>query len=161
MLASLGLTSQGQESFGKSGLQLKKHSQQIGQWASVWCIFLNGNWCGRAPQLTVNSATLGHLILGAGRASWAIHGEQTIEQHSAMASVSIPTFRFLAWLNFCSDSSSEKLLLSVEGNWHGDSKLDDVQRMRDLGAPSPKWDILSDSSPQGSGIYMEEEAGRL
>lgn len=43
--------------------------------------------------------------------------------------------------------SPEKHLLAVEGNEHKDPRLDSVQRMGDLGALSPKWDVFIEVLP--------------
>jgi hypothetical protein len=39
--------------------------------------------------------------------------------------------------------------------------MDDVQRVRDFGALSPKWDDCIDLSPKVLQIYTEEQTGRL
>lgn len=36
----------------------------------------------------------------------------------------------------------ETLLLEADGNLHRDPQLDSVQRVRDFGALSPKWDVF-------------------
>ena len=46
-------------------------------------------------------------------------------------------------------------LLAVDGI-NRDPQLGSVQRVRDFGAPSAKWDAFTKLLPQGSVIYVEE-----
>lgn len=43
--------------------------------------------------------------------------------------------------------SSEKLLLAVDGNWHGDPEIDNAQRVKDFGALSPIWETFHRTLP--------------
>jgi len=46
---------------------------------------------------------------------------------------------------FFAQSMSEKLHFAVDGNQHRASQLDNMQRVKDFGTLSPKWDVFKPS----------------
>lgn len=54
--------------------------------------------------------------------------------------------------------SSEKLPSAVDGNSYRDPQLDSVERERDFGISSPKWDVFITFLPQRSADCVEDEA---
>ena len=72
------------------------------------------------------------------------------------------TLKLLIYIDQCiAQSLSEMPPPEVDGNKNRDSKLHKVQRVRDFGTLSPKWDVFIKPSPQGSENPTAEKAGGL
>lgn len=67
---------------GRGKFWLRKCPHQTGLWASLWCIFIIGNWCERA-QPTVSGVTLAGDPGAIRKQAWASYGE--LGSHSSMS----------------------------------------------------------------------------